>query len=165
MKLKKIISLLFLTLPMIAFAECSSNGSKSEGNSEAGSVAAAAEEGGAVKSLKESGVRVVDNLLISDNLPIVVDFNATWCPPCKRYSPIFHGIAEKYQGQAIFVSIDTDENPAIANAYKIESIPTTLFIMPGGGLLGKEVGLLTEDQLDQFVNQLIETSAGESGSI
>lgn len=109
--------------------------------------------------------RVEKNLLISDNLPIVVDFNATWCPPCKRFAPIFDAVAEKFKGQALFVSIDTDQYPEIANAYGISSIPTTVYIMGGGQELGKQVGLLTEEQFTDFVNQLIATSAGESGSL
>lgn len=169
---RKLILSICAALPMLVFAGC--GGASSTSESQSGNAAESQMEvqasseaaGGAVIVGTNSNLfRVEKNLLISDNLPIVVDFNATWCPPCKRFAPIFDAVAEKFKGQALFVSIDTDEYPEIANAYGISSIPTTVYIMGGGQELGKEVGLLTEEQFTDFVNQLVETSAGESGSL
>lgn len=101
-----------------------------------------------------------DNFIYNENVPVVVDFYADWCGPCKTYAPTFEAVAEKFQADAFFVSLNADEYPNLCNTYEINSIPTTLFIMPGGSVMGKEVGVLTMQQLEMYVNQLIETSAG-----
>ena len=62
----------------------------------------------------------------------VIDFNATWCGPCRQFAPIFHEAAKKFGKQVDFVSIDTDVNPNTAAAFGITSIPTVIFIWPSG---------------------------------
>lgn len=62
----------------------------------------------------------------------ILDFNATWCGPCKQFSPAFHQAAAKFGGKVDFVSIDTDANPNTAAAFGIRSIPTVIFIYPNG---------------------------------
>lgn len=109
--------------------------------------------------------RIEDNILISDNLPIVVDFYADWCAPCKQYAPVFNKVASQFQGQVVFVRINSDDYPEIANRYDVKAIPNTVFITPGGGTLGQEAGYIDEGQLTTFVNQLIATSAGNQLAI
>ena len=159
---RNILILLGTFLPIFAFAACGSSGSGS--TAEAGSESVAQMEASAgdavISGIKSNQFRVEDNLLISDNLPIVIDFNATWCGPCRQFAPTFHEVAQKYQGQAIFVSIDTDQYPKIAEAYRISAIPTVAFIMPGGAEVGRQQGLMTKEMFVDFVNQLIATSAG-----
>lgn len=111
------------------------------------------------------GYRIEKNMIISNNLPVVVDFYADWCGPCKMFAPTFHAAAEKYAGQAIFLSINVDENPEIARTYEINSIPSTVFIQTGGGVLGKQVGLMNAEQLDSYINQLIATAAAADMSL
>lgn len=67
----------------------------------------------------------------SDKL-VVIDFNATWCPPCRQFAPHFESVAEKYRGQASFYSVDVDQNPALAAQFNIQSIPTVIYIQPDG---------------------------------
>lgn len=109
--------------------------------------------------------KIEHNLFIPEGIPMVVDFYADWCGPCKQYAPIFHEIAEKYAGQAIFLSVDSDKEEEIAKAYGITSIPTTVFILPGGGLLGQETGVMDAEKLESFVNQLLLTNDGDDLSI
>lgn len=108
---------------------------------------------------------VKDHLLISENLPIVVDFYADWCPPCKAYTPVFEEVSRKYANSAVFVSINVEEYPEIAKAYGVQSIPTTAFIYAGGALLGTQKGKMDAPQLEEYVNQLIATNAGSNMSI
>lgn len=162
---RKLISILCAMLPMFAFAGCGSNSSNSEAAASEAAAGEAAADNAVITGVNSNQFRVVDNLLISDTLPIVIDFNATWCGPCRQFAPIFDSVAEKYHGQALFVSIDTDKYPEIANAYRISAIPTVAFIMPGGAEMGRQQGLMPEQMFIDYVNQLITTSAGEDGSI
>lgn len=109
--------------------------------------------------------KVVDHMIISDKMPVVVDFNATGCGPCKQYKPVFDEVAGRFEGQVCFVGIDIDVYPEIAKAYNVQAVPTTVFIMPGGGVMGSESGAIDEQTLASFVDQLLATSAGYSGSI
>lgn len=164
---RKCIALLSIFLPIFAFAACGSGNSASQSGTPSASTAESTESGsGAViVGVNNPQFKVVDNILISENMPIIIDFNATWCGPCRQFSPIFHAVAEKYKGQALFVSIDTDQYPEIANAYRIASIPTVAFILPGGSEMGSQIGFMPEEQLVDFVNQLVETSAGMGNSL
>lgn len=132
------------------------------GQSKAESADSSAEMGSVEMAEKSDKLpfEIRDNVIFNENIPVVVDFYATWCGPCKQYSPIFKEVAEKYADSVCFVSLDTDEYPNLCETYGISSIPTTVFIMPGGSVLGKEVGVIPSDKLATLVNQLTETSAG-----
>lgn len=75
---------------------------------------------------------------------IVIDFNATWCGPCKQFTPTFEAVAEENAGKAFFYEVDVDVHPELAAKYNVESIPMVVYIRPDGtvestvGLLDKE---------------------------
>lgn len=116
-------------------------------------------------TLDNPNFKVVDNVIISENLPVVVDFYADWCGPCKQYAPVFHTVAEKYQGIVCFVSINVDDYPELANAYEVSSIPTTVFITTGGGVIGAQKGVIPEETLVSYVDQLVANTAGNDMGI
>jgi thioredoxin 1 len=91
----------------------------------------------------------------SQPIPVVVDFWATWCPPCKRFSPIFHKAAEKYNGKIKFISVDVDKCPGIAREYGVESIPTILFVTTKG-VINRNVGFMTEDEFEGSLEALLQ---------
>lgn len=62
----------------------------------------------------------------------VIDFNATWCGPCRMFAPAFDKAAERYGKKADFYSIDTDQFPATATAFQVQAIPTVVIILPDG---------------------------------
>ena len=76
----------------------------------------------------------------------VIDFNATWCGPCKRFAPTFEVVADEYADQANFVSVDVDKFPELAAKYGVQGIPNVTFIKPDGSV-DAAVGL---DQLADF---------------
>ncbi|MCK9180823.1 MAG: thioredoxin [Bacteroides sp.] len=66
------------------------------------------------------------------NKPMLVDFYATWCPPCKKIAPILEELAKEYDGKVDFYKIDVDQEPELSKAYGIKSIPTLFFINSKG---------------------------------
>ncbi len=85
--------------------------------------------------------KVTDNGIVSANgLPMVVDFSAEWCPPCRQLKPIFADLKKEYAGKVDFVSIDVDNNSELAEQYKIESIPALVYINPDGKEVFRTVG-------------------------
>lgn len=62
----------------------------------------------------------------------VVDFNAVWCGPCRRLTPILEEMAKKYAGKVTFISVDVDKVPELAQAYNVSAVPQVVFIRPDG---------------------------------
>lgn len=86
--------------------------------------------------------------------PIVVDFNATWCGPCRAFAPLFDKMAEKYSGQIQFISVDVDRCPEVANAFEVQSIPFILFVSPDGKI-DSHVGMMEEADFDAKLQNLL----------
>ena len=94
-----------------------------------------------------------DEVLGSD-LPVLVDFWATWCPPCYRLVPILEDLEREYEGRARIVKMDVDDNPETARTYGIMSMPT-LSVFKGGEVVSQVVGAkpktLVKAQLDAAI--------------
>lgn len=75
---------------------------------------------------------------------IVIDFNATWCGPCKQFTPTFEAVAEENAGKAFFYEVDVDVHPELAAKYEVESIPMVVYILPDGSVQST-VGLLDKE--------------------
>lgn len=80
-------------------------------------------------------------------LPMVIDFNATWCGPCRKFAPVFDAAAEAYSGRAQFYSVDVDKHPRLAAQFGVQSIPTVAFLQPDG-TVKVSVGYLSAEQLE-----------------
>lgn len=86
--------------------------------------------------------------------PIIIDFYANWCGPCTQIAPYLAEFAEKYAGQIIIYKVNIDNCPDIANAFKIESIPTLIFVNPQTKPV-KIVGGMPKDKLEQNIKELL----------
>lgn len=96
-----------------------------------------------------------ENEVIKSGQPVMIDFWATWCAPCRMIAPVVEEMAKEYDGQAKICKIDVDANPGVASKYGIMSIPTILFFNHGK-LVDKIVGAVPKTQL---VNKLQGTMA------
>jgi thioredoxin 1 len=81
-----------------------------------------------------------EKTVLQSEVPVIVDFWAPWCTPCKMIAPMLENIAQEYDGKLIAVKVNTDENPKWAIRYGIQGIPTLLFISKGKAL-GQQVGV------------------------
>ena len=89
-----------------------------------------------------------EDLVLKNERPVVVDFWAVWCGPCKMVAPEMEKLAEKYAGAVDVVKVDVDANPALSQAFNIMSIPTIAFFQPGKQPQGV-VGFRPLEQLEQ----------------
>lgn len=92
--------------------------------------------------------------VLASTLPIVIDFSATWCGPCKKISPIIDELAEEYDGRVIVCKADVDENDDLTLRYGIRNVPTVLFIK-GGEVIDKTVGAQPKATFVEKINALL----------
>lgn len=94
--------------------------------------------------------------------PVVVDFSASWCGPCKQMHPIFERLARKYHGRVVFIYVDIDKAPQLAKQYGITAVPTLLFVDTKGNI-NRSMGYMDEAELEGSVEAIIEASKTEPG--
>ena len=91
-----------------------------------------------------------DAVIADATVPIVVDFYADWCGPCKVMAPVLDDFARARAGELLVIKLDTDRNPRTAERYAIRGIPT-LVVFSGGREVGREVGVVPRERLDALV--------------
>ena len=138
----------------MALASCSGNtaGTAAEGNGEA----AAVEEAAAVTA-EEAVVELAAGTteIAAADVPTIIDFNAVWCGHCQRFKPVFHKVAEEFKGKAVFVSVNTDSCPDIAQKYQIQSIPQIVTVMPDGTATAGPTGYQEEADFKAYVESVV----------
>jgi thioredoxin 1 len=95
-----------------------------------------------------------DELVVKSDKPVLVDFWAEWCGPCRMVAPILEEISREYEGKAVVVKCDVDNNPAVAAKYSIRNIPTVLFFKDGK-IADKQVGAVPKNNFVVKLNALI----------
>lgn len=90
--------------------------------------------------------------------PVVVDFWAEWCGPCRLLAPVINQLAEEYDGRIQFVEVDVDENPDVAMSYGVEGIPT-LVLFNHGEVIDRIVGYLPKPKLAQQLEAALPIAA------
>lgn len=92
--------------------------------------------------------------LLNDSKPLVVDFWATWCGPCKQIAPIVEELAAEYEGKVVIGKCDVDENNDLPARFGIRNIPTILFIK-NGEVVDKQVGAAQKNVLKAKIDALL----------
>lgn len=96
-----------------------------------------------------------EKAIIKSSLPVLVDFWAPWCGPCKAITPLLEKLAKEMAGKLLVAKVNTDENPEWASKFGVQGIPTLLF-MSKGKVVHRQVGALPEPMLREVIQQFIE---------
>ena len=107
----------------------------------------------------EEPVNVTDaafqKTVLESPMPVIVDFWAPWCGPCRMVGPILEKVAKEYSTKLIVAKVNTDENQEWAVKYGVEGIPTMLFLKDGK-LIHRQVGALPEPALRETIDQFLD---------
>ena len=95
-----------------------------------------------------------EEIVMKSDKPVLVDFWAPWCGPCKMIAPILNEIADEYAGKMRICKVDVDSNPETAAKFNVRGIPT-LLVFKNGAVEATKVGALSKVQLTEFVNGLV----------
>ena len=99
-----------------------------------------------------------DKVVLKSTLPVIVDFWAPWCGPCKMVAPVLDKIAKEQAGKLVVAKVNTDENVEWAIKYGVQGIPTMLFVA-NGQVVHRQVGAMPEHMLRDVLNQFLAVAA------
>jgi len=98
-----------------------------------------------------------NELVSTAKMPVLLDFYASWCGPCKVLGPVIDELAEEYEGRALVAKVNTEVNPQLSQYFKIKSIPTIMFINKGK-VVERYQGLVSKPNLEEILDAYISIS-------
>lgn len=104
-------------------------------------------------TIEITGANFESEVLQSD-VPVLVDFSATWCGPCQKIAPLVHELADEYSGRAKVATVDVDNNQDLATRFGIMSVPT-LMVIKGGEIVNKWIGFTSKNTLAEALDSAI----------
>lgn len=95
-----------------------------------------------------------DEVVLNSDKPVVVDFWAAWCGPCRMVGPIIEEMATEYDGKAVIGKVDVDQNPGVSAKFGVRNIPTIIFVK-NGEIVDKSVGAVPKAQLTSKLDAIL----------
>ncbi len=95
-----------------------------------------------------------DQEVLQSDVPVLVDFTATWCGPCRQVSPLVDQVADEYEGKLKVTKLDIDDAPATAQKYGIRGVPT-LYVFKGGEVVAQQVGAVPKNVIQALVERAL----------
>jgi thioredoxin 1 len=99
-----------------------------------------------------------EKTVLQSKIPVIVDFWAPWCGPCRMVAPTLEKLAKENSGKLLVAKVNTDENPEWATRYQVQGIPTMLFVADGK-IVHRQVGALPEPMLREIVTEFMDVVA------
>ena len=106
------------------------------------------------KNVHEFNELNFDEEVIKSDVPVLVDFTATWCGPCKAIAPLVDQLADEYEGKVKIGKLDIDNSPGIAQRFGIRGVPT-LYVFKGGEVVGKLMGAVPKPKIADLVQRAL----------
>ena len=97
-----------------------------------------------------------DSDVIQSEVPVLVDFWAPWCGPCRMVAPVLEELAKEYSGKVVVAKVNTDENPIFPLRFRVQGIPT-MVMFKGGEEVDRVVGALPKQHLKQWIDSVVES--------
>lgn len=110
-----------------------------------------------MSSVKHVTEKSFSEEVLQSSVPVLVDFYAEWCGPCRMLAPTLEKLSAEFEGQAKIVKVNVDQEPNLADRFQVSSIPT-LMAWSGGQLAGRSEGMAGEASLRNALNQLVQAN-------
>lgn len=107
--------------------------------------------------MESEGKKETFNDIISADKPVLIDFSAEWCGPCKMMPPILQELRQRMGDKIRILKIDIDKSPAMSQAFNVQAVPT-LMLIRNRNILWRQSGVIQANQLEAILNQFILTS-------
>ena len=104
--------------------------------------------------IKNVNSQELKDLLQVSEVPVIVDFYADWCGPCRMLAPVLTELSEKYEGKAVFVKVNVDDNEEAAVQHRISSIPNVI-AFKGGQAVANQLGFAPENVIENFIKSVL----------
>jgi len=147
--------ILFCLTALMVLAACNSKSDNNEQQTAENNGAAQSEMPVATPDDEGQGEWIKQTTIMTSK-PMVIDFYATWCGPCKQLAPILDQIEQNHKGEVIFKRIDVDQEPELAQEFRVEAIPTLMFVTPKGDyqtIMGLQEAAVIEAKIAELLTR------------